>query len=173
MNARHTEFFGPDLARGPHPPQRIETAAIQIATALAQLRAPLQRDDEALRNHADFIRELADRLVPDAATQLLTDVGAPAAGQIQTSIRATPGLFTLLDCWLTDSIGGGLTAVVPTSVTWNTGLVLQTVIDRKFYRVLTPHTGIAEVTVAYGGSRTWYWALARSGRVYTSYPLEF
>ena len=143
MNQRHTEFFGPDLARGPFPPHRIETAAIQIATALAQLRAPLSRDDDAIKDHADFIRELADRLAPDWAAQVNIDVGEEYGNTVQTSITAITGTYSLLECWLADDYGGGLTSIVPNSVTWNTGTALQTITTGKHFLVITPYTGCA------------------------------
>jgi hypothetical protein len=173
VNQRHTEFFGPDLARGPYPPNRIETATLQIATALAQLRAPLTRDDDALRGHVDFIRELADRLAPDWAAQITIDVGEEVSNAIATSIIAVTGTYSLLECWLADAPGGGISAYSPASVTWNTGTVLQTITANKHYLIVTPYTGVADVTVSYPASRTWYWAVCRHGRVHYSSQVFF
>ncbi len=172
-NQRATEFFGPDLGRGPFASSRIETAALQIATALAQLRVPLLRDDDQIKAHAEFIRSLADRLAPDWAAQLSLDVGELAAGVIATSLMAATGACSLLECWLADSSGGGLTATAPTAVTWSSATVLQTIVDRKHYLVVTPTTGAASVTVSYGGVKDWYWAVCRQGRVYYSSRLSF
>jgi len=169
----HTEFFGPDLGRGPFAAHRIETAALQIATAIAQLRAPLARNDDQIKAHASFIRQLADCLAPDFAAQIDIDVGTESANNIQTSIRATTGTFSLLQCWLADSVGGGLSSVAPGSVTWNSGVVLQTIVTGKHFLVITPHTGVADVTVNYSGTKTWYWAVCRQGRVYYSSQLYF
>nr|QDY92651.1 hypothetical protein fos2004AM_00020 [uncultured Planctomycetota bacterium] len=173
MNARHMEFFGPDLGRGPFSPHRIETAAVQIATALAQPCAPLTRNTTDFHGHADFIRELADRLAPDWAAQIATSVGDESANNIQTTIRAATGTYSLLDCWLSDSIGGGLTTTAPNSVTFNTGTVLQTVTANKRFLVITPTTGVVTVTVNYTGNNTWYWAISRHARVYYSSSLAF
>jgi len=173
MLQRHTEFFGPDLARGPFPPQRIETAALQIATALAQLRAPLLRSDTDIQGHADFIRGLADRLAPDWAAQIDIDVGSENFNVIPTSIAAVTGNVSLLECWLADASGGGETAVTPDAVTWTVGTVLQTITLKKRYLVLTPHTGVVNVDVSYAGVNNWYWAVCRQGRVYYSSQLRF
>lgn len=173
MNRRHTEFFGPDLGRGPFAAHRIETAAVQIATALAQIRAPLTRSDSDWQAHADFIRNLADRLAPDWASQITLDVGDEAGDAIQTSIRTALGTYSLLHCWLADTPGAGETAFTPDAVTWNTGTLLETVTASKRYWVVTPATGVADVTVSYVGNRTWYWAVARYGRVYYSSALNF
>ena len=78
---RHVEFFGPDLARGPVLSGSPPVAAVQIATALAQLRVPLSRSDTAIESHAEFIRTLADKLFPDYAASIRMDVGhEPPAG---------------------------------------------------------------------------------------------
>ena len=58
---RHIEFFGPDLARGPVLSGSPPVAAVQVATQLAQLRAPILRSDTEVEDHAEFIRTLADR----------------------------------------------------------------------------------------------------------------
>lgn len=166
-------LFGPDFARGPFAAHRIETAALQIATAIAQLRAPLKRDDAELNDHADFIRNLADRLAPDFAAQLISDVGPEVSNEIQTEIRTALGTYSLLHCWLADSVGGGETAVAPTSVTWLAGVVLQTITANRSFLVITPATGAPSVKVAYGGAHTWYWAASRLGRVYYSPQLKF
>ena len=173
MNQRHTEFFGPDLARGPFPPNRMEIAAVQIATALAQLRAPLSRDDDEILAHADFIRALADRLAPDWAAQVNIDVGPESSNAIQTSIRAEIGTYSLLECWLADTVGGAVTATSPNSVVWNTGAVVQTITANKHYLVVVPDTGVADVTVNYSSAKSWYWAVCRHGRVYYSSKLYF
>jgi hypothetical protein len=172
-NQRATEFFGPDLGRGPFASYRIETAALQIATALAQLRVPLLRDDEQIKAHAEFIRQLADCLAPDWAAQLSIDVGSLAGGTIPTSILAATGTFSLLDCWLADSTGGGLTTTTPSAVNWTSGTILQTITDRKRYLIITPSTGVATVNVTYGGVKNWYWGIYRQGRVYYSSQLSF
>lgn len=172
-NQRVTEFFGPDLGRGPFASYRIETAALQIATALAQLRVPLLRDDDQIKAHADFIRQLADCLAPDWAAQITSDVGPLTGGAVATSILAATGSFSLLDCWLADSPGGGLTATTPTAVTWTSGTVLQNVVDKKRYLVVTPSTGVVGVSVAYGGVKNWYWGICRQGRAYYSSQLAF
>jgi hypothetical protein len=173
MDARHTEFFGPDLGRGPFSSQRIETSAVQIATALAQIRAPLLRSDDDLRSHANFIRELADRLAPDWAAYLYLKVDAEQSDSIHTAIQAPIGTYSLLECWLADTVGGAVTATSPTSVTFNVGTILETKTTNKRYLVITSATGVIDVTVNYSGSKTWYWAVTRHGRIYYSDRLYF
>lgn len=173
MTGRHTEFFGPDLARGPFTPHRLETAAVQIATALAQLRAPLTRSDTDLVAHVDFIRQLADRLAPDYAVQITMDVGEESSDQVDTSIRTALGTYSLLECWLADAVGGGETTLAPTSVTWPVGVVLQTITANKRFLIVTPATGIAVARVQYNAARTWYWAVTRGGRVFYSTSVRF
>ncbi len=173
MNMRHTEFFGPDLGRGPFSSQRIETSALQIATAIAQLRAPLSRSDADLLAHADYIRQLADRLAPDYATFLSFAIGSQTGYNIMTSFRTGFAATNVLEIWLADSIGGGPTGNPPISVTWNTGAVLQTLTTLKHWRILTPATGIAEVTVNQTLFSNYYWAVMRGGRVTYSSRMQF
>jgi len=170
---RHVEWFGPDLARGPVLSGSPPVAAVQIATALAQLRMPLSRADSTLEDHAEFIRSLADKLFPDYAAGMHIDVGDEVADAIATQFRVDTGTYSLLRCWLADSHGGGETALAPASVTWNTGVVLQTVTAKKHYLVLVPATGVVSVTVGYTGDWSWYWAATRQGRVYYSSALNF
>jgi hypothetical protein len=173
MNSRHTEWFGPDIGRGPFAAHQIEVASLQIATALAQLRAPLTRADDDLRAHADFIRELADRLAPDWAVQIALTVAPAAGGVIATNILAATGTCSLLHCWLADGVGGGLTATAPDSVTVRGGAVVQTIEAHRHLLLVTPTSGVLGLDVAYGGIHTWRWAVARFGRVYYSTALEF
>ena len=170
---RHVEWFGPDLARGPVLSGSPPVAGVQIATALAQLRVPLSRADSEIEDHAEFIRSLADKLFPDYAAAIRMDVGDESANAIDTVIRVESSTYTLLRCWLADAKGGGETSTAPTSVTWNTGIVLQTVTADKQYLILTPTTGVISVSVAYSGDHSWYWAAARHGRVYYSSVLDF
>jgi hypothetical protein len=167
------ELFGPDWSRGPSAGGRIETAALQIATTLAQLRTPLSRADSDLTGHADFIRQLADRLAPDWAVQIAIDVGTESANTIMTSIRAATGTYSVLDCWLSDSVGGGLTLTTPGAVSFNGGVVLETIVANKRYLIITPSTGTVEVTVTYTGTKSWYWAVSRFARAYYSSQLYF
>ncbi len=173
MNERHTEFFGPDLGRGPFSSQRIETSALQIATALAQVRAPLGRSEDELRGHVDFIRELADRLAPDYATTTSLAVGAEVADTIQTTLRTGVAGYSLLECWLADSPGGERTTVSPTAVAFTTGVVLQTIEPGKHFRVITGTAGLVTVSVSYAGVKDWYWAVTRLGVVAYSPRLHF
>ncbi len=170
---RHVEFFGPDLARGPVLSGSPPVAAVQIATALAQLRVPLLRSDTEIESHAEFIRTLADKLFPDYAADIRMDVGEESSNTIDTQIRVETGTYTVLHCWLADAKGGGETSLAPDSVAWNSGTVLQTVTAKKQYLILTPTTGVVSVSVGYSGNRSWYWAAARHGRVYYSPVLDF
>ncbi len=173
MSGRHTEFFGADLGRGPFTSTRLETAAVQIAAALAQLRTPLKRADADIESHADFIRGLADRLAPDFATAVSFDVGDESANAIVTSIRTAISTRSLLHCWLADSVGGGETSTAPDSVVFNDGVVLEIATASKRFLIVTPITGVLSVTVNYVGDRSWYWATARHGRVFYSPILNF
>jgi hypothetical protein len=170
---RHVEWFGPDLARGPVLSGSPPVAAVQIATALAQLRVPLSRADSEIEDHAEFIRSLADKLFPDYAADIRIDVGDESANTIDTLIRVESSTYTLLHCWLADSKGGGVTSVAPAGVSWNSGTVLQTVTENRQYLILTPVTGVVSASVEYGGEHSWYWAVARHGRVYYSPVLGF
>lgn len=173
MPDRHIEFFGPDLGRGPFTSHRTETAVIQIAAALAQLRTPLARSDADVQAHADFIRDLADRLAPDLAVAVSFTVGDESANAVQTGIRTALGTYSLLHCWLADQAGGGETATAPSSVTFNAGTVLHTLTANKHFLVLTPATGVLDVTVSYAGAKTWYWGVSRLGRAFYSSALSF
>ena len=170
---RHVEWFGPDLARGPVLSGSPPVAAMQIATALAQLRVPLSRADSDIESHAEFIRSLADKLFPDYAADIRMDVSDEVSDAIATQIRVETATYSLLHCWLADSKGGGETSLAPAAVTWNTGIVLQTVTTKKQYLILVPSTGVVSVTVSYTGDWSWYWAAARHGRVYYSSALNF
>jgi hypothetical protein len=170
---RHVEFFGPDLGRGPFASSQLDAAAVQIATALAQLRVPLLRSDADIKAHADFIRELADKLAPDSAGFVSVDLGAESANLINVSLRlAAPGR-SLLRLWLADSIGGGETSVTPSSWVYSTGTLLQSVTTNKHHLVVTSATGLINLTLGYGGAVTWYLGVARSGRVFYSNPIIF
>ncbi|GEM_PF-1042406 len=170
---RHVEFFGPDFARGPVLSGSPAVAAVQIATQLAQLRAPLLRSDSDIESHAEFIRDLADRLFPDYAEIIRTDVGDEVSDTITTQIRVESAKYTLLHCWLADSPGGGETTFAPADVSFDTGTIIQTVSTNKQYLVLTPATGVVNVSVQYAGGYSWYWAVALHGRVYYSSALHF
>ena len=173
MNQRHTELFGPDLGRGPFSSQRIETSALQIATALAQIRAPVTRADADLLAHGDFIRQLADRLAPDYAAYLAATVSGEVSNAIQTSLRTSLSTYSLLDCWLADAKGGGLTAYEPDAVAVSVGTLLETVVAKKRFLVITTQAGVTDLTVTYNGYRTWYWGVSRYGRVFYTDRLYF
>lgn len=170
---RHVEFFGPDLGRGPFTSHIPSVAAIQVATALAQTRAPLSRADEDLLTHAEFIRSLADVLFPDFAEQIRIDVSSEAGNTIQCTISEDTRSYSLMHVWLADAKGGGETSVAPTSVSFAGGTVLQTITSGKRWLVLTPTTGVVTVTIDYSGDRTWYLAAARHGKVYYSNAIDF
>lgn len=170
---RHTEFFGPDFARGPFTSGRMDTTALQIATQLAQLRAPLLRSDTEIQAHADFIQALAERLAPDQFTAVQMSVGDEVLDNITTTFRLNLPSFSMMECWLADGPGAGLSTTTPTTVSWSTGVVLQEIVTRKHYRIISAGTGIATVTVGYASSRAWYWACARGGRAFYSSQLFF
>ena len=173
FGARHMELFGPDFARGPFASSRPEIAALQIATQLAQLRAPLLRSDAEIGAHAEFIQSLADKLMPDFASALKFDVGGEVLNAVSTTFRTNINNYSLLEVWLADDVGGGLTTLTPTTITWNTGVVLAELTVRKHYLIITSNTGIASATVSYSAARTWYWGVARMGRAYYSSSVFF
>lgn len=173
VQRRHTEWFGPDFARGPVLSGAPEVAAVQIAAALAQLRVPLRRSDSELETHADFIRNLADRLFPDLAGPVALSVGSEQGDQITTQIIDNSGDYSLVQMWLADSVGGPESATAPDSVSFSGATVLETIAANKRFLVITPKTGLANVTVSYTGSKVWYWAAARQGRIVYSTKLDF
>ena len=173
IGGRHTELFGPDFARGPFAASRIEVAALQIATQLAQLRTPLLRSDSEIDAHAEYIQALAEKLAPDSASAIKLDVGDEITNNISVNIRTNLNAYSLLEVWLVDAVGGAITAVAPTTVTWNTGSVIAEFNVRKHYLVVTNNVGVASVTISYALSRSWYLAVARHGRVYHSSQLFF
>ena len=173
QNRRHLEFFGPDLLRAPALSGSPPVAAVQIATAIAQLRAPLSRADADIESHAEFIRALADKLFPDHAVNVRFDVGTEIANAIDTTIRVESSDYSLLHCWLADSVGGALTATAPTSVTWPAGSVVETIAANKHFLVVAPKTGVLTVTVNKTGAADYHWAVSRYGKVYYSNQLSF
>lgn len=172
MPGRHTEYFGPDYGRGPFASSNPETAAIQIASALAQLRVPIQRDDDAIRAHAEFIRELAEQLVPEMATFVQVTVGESDLGRTVT-FRVNPPQRVLLRVWLADSYGGGQTNMAADSIIWITGTIVQTVWEHAHYIIATDGAGLASATIIESGPAEWYWGVARGARVFYAGPMVF
>jgi hypothetical protein len=170
---RHVEFFGPDFARGPFVPARLDVAALQIAAQLAQLRTPLLRSDAEIDAHADYIHALAQRLAPDQFSSVHASVGDEISDSITTSFRVLYSTYSLLEVWLADGPGAGVTGTAPTSVTWSNGVVVQEIVTRRHYRVLTTGAGVATVTVSYPSPRVWFWACSRGSRVFYSSQLYF
>lgn len=170
---RHFEPFGPDWSRGPFTSNSPPVAAVQMAAQLAQLRAPITRADADILSHAEFIRSLADRLLPDFAQQVGIAVGPEIADEITSTIRDESGEVSLLRCWLADNVGGGETPTAPDAVDWGSAVVLQTITADRHYLVIAPSSGVISPKVSYAGNRTWRWAVQRSGRVYYSPPLDF
>ncbi len=172
MPDRHTEFFGPDLARGPFSSSQLETSAVQIATALAQLRAPLVRRDSDILAHADFIRDLADRLAPAAASFVRVSVNTIAGG-FTLSLRANVERSTLLHAWVASAWGGAVVDATPAVADWTSGSVMHEFADRKHWIVLTDADGTAKLNLLDGGSQNWYLAVARGANVFYAGPLNF
>ena len=170
---RHVEWFGPDYARGPVLSGSPPVAAMQVAVQLAQLRVPLMRSDADLEGHAEFIRSLADKLFPDYAVAIRMDVGTESGNTIETQLRVDSGQPTLLQMWLADFQGGGVTGYSPSSISFTGGTVLHTYATNKHFLVLVPSSGVLGVSVVYTGDLTWYWAAAREGRVVYSSKLDF
>lgn len=168
-----SEFFGPDFGRGPFTGHRLDTAAVQIAAALAQLRAPLLRSDDEIRTHADFIREIADRLAPEFASQVFLDVADEDGNAIDSVFRVHPGAYTLLHCWLADDLGKAPSSVTPDDVEWSDGVVVHELTARSEFIVLTDVAGVISARVSYTGARSWRWAVTRTARVYYSSALTF
>jgi hypothetical protein len=172
-NRRHQEWFGPDLLRAPALSGSPPVAGVQIASAIAQLRAPLARDDTAIEDHADFIRSLADKLFPDYAVDIRFEVGGESSDQVDTTIRVDSSQYSLLHCWLSDSAGGGLTATAPDSVSFAGGAVLETITAKKHFLIVAPKTGVVTASVSYTGTQNWYWGVSRFARAYFSTQLSF
>lgn len=167
-NDRHTEFFGPDFARGPFASSNLETAAIQIAAAIAQVRAPLTRDDTEISDHAQYIRDLADIIAPDTASFVSVSFAPDITGTVAT-FRANTSRSVLLRLWLADNFGGGVTNETPQTVFWDTGVVLEEVDSNKQYVVATNTVGVAQCLVLTNASETtWYWGVARGSRTFYS-----
>lgn len=173
MNERHTEWFGADLARGPFSASYMDTAAVQIATALAQLRTPVSRADADLLAHGDFIRQLADRIAPDYAAYVDMESTPEVSNDIRVDIRTALSSYSIFDCWLADTIGGGLSNYTGATVTFPTGTILQQIVTNRHFRVITSANGLLTVNINYTSTRNWYLAVARHGRVYYSSQLRF
>ena len=172
MNDRHTEFFGADLARGPFSASYLETSVVQIATALSQLRTPVARDDDALLDHADFIRSLADHLAPDVANYVSVSTADGPVGRVST-FRANATTRTLLRVWLADSYGGAPSDDGIDTILWLSGTVVEEIEYGTQYVIMTDSDGIASVMLDHGSSATFYWGVARGSRVFYAGPVNF
>lgn len=166
---RHTEFFGPDFARGPFGSSNLETAAISIATAIAQIRAPLTRDDTEISHHAQFIRDLADIIAPDTATYVSVSFSQELGSGTTATFRANSTRPVLLRLWLADEQGGGVSNASPSGAFWTSGFVIDPVNDDdKHWVVVTNPTGVATVLITAASETSWYWGVARGSRVFYS-----
>ncbi|MCA9245179.1 MAG: hypothetical protein KDA32_14565 [Phycisphaerales bacterium] len=172
-NRRHTEFFGPDLGRGPFSSNNAAVASVQIATALAQLHTPLLRDTTEILDHASFIRSLADTLFPDQASAIRFNVGDEDSDAIEVTIYDDSRQYSLLHVWLADDTGKGETVTTPSEVTWPGGAILETITLRKRYFIISPNTGVVSVTIKYTGAHDYRLAVARNGRIYYSPLIRF
>jgi hypothetical protein len=170
---RHIEFFGPDLGRGPFASSQLNAAAVQIATALAQLRAPLLRSDTDILAHADFIRQLADRLAPTETGFLSAAVGSEASNVVSTNFRVAVPARTLVRLWLADFFGGGVSANSPTSIAYPVGTLVHSYTTDRHVLAMTDSSGQLTVNVTFTGTRTWYWAVGFRERVTYTDPLSF
>lgn len=167
------EMLGPETGRGPFSSQDPVASAMQLATMIAQMRVPQSRLDADIQAHVDFIRDLADRLCPDFAVQLRFAVGAEVADTVYVSLIAPTGEYSLIDLWLSDAVGGGVTGTTAAAVTFNIGTVIETVVDKKHYRVLTSSIGVVGFTISYTSAKNWYIAATRQGRVWYSGQVHF
>lgn len=170
---RRLELFGPDLSRGPFTSASPPVAAVQIAALLAQSRTPLTRSDADIEAHADFIRALADRLMPDFSQGIHFSLAPEVDDCIDTLIREDSGQRSLLHCWLADTVGGGEAENSPDDIQWLSGTVLSNVTYSRRYLIIAPETGVVSVRVKYSDNRTWYWAVERNGRIYYSPAVNF
>ncbi len=173
MQRRHTEFFGPDLIRAPVLSGSPEVAAVQIAAAVAQLRAPLTRDLAALEQHTDLIRNLADRLFPDYASGLALAVEDESANVVTTSICVQTPHATVLRCWLADAGAEAPTTTPPNAVEFLSGTILEEITPRTSYVILTPASGIITVRVTKPGTADYRWGATILGRARFSPTLQF
>jgi len=166
-NDRHTEFFGPDFARGPFGSSNLDVAAISIAAAIAQVRAPLTRDDTEISDHAQFVRDLADIIAPETATFISIDFTPVTGGGTIVTFRANTLNRVLLRAWLADDYGGGVSNATPDDVTWDTGVELQNIDSSdKHFLVVTNNVGVAQAFVSVSSETDWYWGVARGSRVF-------
>lgn len=165
---RHTEFFGPDFARGPFASSNLDTAAIQIAAAIAQVRAPLTRDDTEISNHAQYIRDLADIIAPETATFVSISFAEDLSSGTIVTFRTNTTRSVLLRLWLADDIGGGVSNGTPSQVFWDSGVVLEEVVTRKHWVIATNTVGVAQALVRTSTELNWYWGVARGSRVFYS-----
>ncbi len=172
-NRRHTEFFGPDLGRGPFSSNNVAVASVQIATALAQLHTPLSRDTGEILDHAAFIRALADTLFPDQASTIRFVVSDEVSDTIDVTIYDDSHQYSLLHVWVADDVGKGETVITPSEVTWPGGAILETVTVRKRYFVISPSAGVITVSIKYTGAHDYRLAVARNGRAYYSPLIRF
>ncbi len=165
--------YGPEIGRGPFTSTKTQTTSLQLAMILAQMRAPKSGDDADIEAHADFIRDLADRLCPDFECQLSIQVFPEAYDTVRVIITAPTGTYSLLDIWLADIVGGGITSTPVTGVTFALGTILQTVVSLKNYRVLTTAAGVVDMTIEYTAARNWYVGIMRRGRPWYSAQVHF
>ena len=170
MQGRHTEFFGPDFARGPFASSNLETSALQIATAIAQLRTPLERSDEAITAHAEYIRTLAEALAPDAATSLKISTGDSPLGKSVT-FRANYATRTLLRVWVAGYGGGGPRSPLDTII-WLSGVVIETIEEGAQYVIATDSGGTASMHISDGAAPLVYIGAARGARIFYSSAIQ-
>ncbi len=171
-NRRHLEWFGPDLLRAPALSGIAPVAAVQIATALAQLRAPLRRDDSAIEEHADFIRRLAEVLFPDHASAFTLSVNPRLGRTIETHVLPPRGTTTLAHAWLADEDGAPPSSSTPDEIEFLEGHVVHSPSPGLFL-MLAPESGLVRIRVRSTTSATWRWAVSAGGRAYYSQQLVF
>jgi hypothetical protein len=163
---RHTEFFGPDFARGPFAGSNLDTASIQIAAAIAQVRAPLARDDSEISAHAQYIRDLADIIAPETATFVNVSSEPDAFSGTIITFRANTNSPVLMRFWLADVYGGGISNESPADVYWQDGNVLQSLDNDRQFIFTTNTSGIASLLIESVSSTYWYLGVARGSRVF-------
>lgn len=168
MTDRHTEFFGPDLGRGPFASSNPSSSALQIATMLAQLRAPVQRDDQQILDHADYIRQVADTLYPDQATFVAVET-EDLSGLNVVTFRTNSSSRTLLRIWMTDSFGGPPRTFIPTTIVV-TGAVIAQDPARASWEIATNDVGVAQINVTLSQGEEVYWGVARGQRIFYAGP---
>jgi hypothetical protein len=115
------EPHGPPISGGPFTTARAGTAALQIATNLCQFLYPRRRDSALIEEHAHNIRRVADRIWPEACTQIDITVTKPDNRKRDIAIQTYTGFPVVIDTWIASEKYGDVIGVGPNNFTVITG----------------------------------------------------